>query len=49
VRLYGRDYHKKLEAAGFKVDCNEMAKTMDPALSERYRLAKEEILYVCRK
>lgn len=49
VRLYGRDYHKKLEAVGFKVDCNEMAKTMDPTLSERYRLAKEEILYVCRK
>jgi ubiquinone/menaquinone biosynthesis C-methylase UbiE len=49
VRLYGRDYDKKLEAAGFKVECNEMAKTMDPSLSERYRLAKEEILYICRK
>lgn len=49
VRLYGRDYNKKLEAAGFKVDSNEMAKTMDPALCDRYRLAKEEILYVCHK
>lgn len=47
VRLYGRDYGKKLEAAGFKVEYNEMAKTADA--NDRYRLAKEEILYVCRK
>lgn len=47
VRLFGADYHKQLESVGFKVECNLMAKDYPDAA--RYRLMKEEILYVNRK
>lgn len=47
VRLYAKDYHKQLESVGFKVECNEMAKT--ELNKTRFRLMPEEILYVSRK
>jgi len=47
MRLFARDYNKQLETVGFKVECNEMAKTV--ANADRYRLMKEEILYISRK
>lgn len=47
MRLFGRDYNKQLETVGFKVECNTMAKTA--ANADRYRLMKEEILYISRK
>lgn len=49
LRLFGTDYGDKLRKAGFVVEENKMAAQMDSALSERYRLQKEEILFVCRK
>lgn len=49
VRLYGRDYPDKLEAAGFKVDRNDYASEIDPQLIERYRIADKEVLYVASK
>ncbi|MFH2096054.1 MAG: methyltransferase domain-containing protein [Bacteroidota bacterium] len=49
VRLYGRDYGKKLEQAGFLVTEDRFVKTLDPVLVERYALPKEEIIYFCKK
>lgn len=49
VRIYGQDYFEKLRAIGFKVE--EVDYTNQISLNEvdRYRLAKGEILPVCRK
>lgn len=49
VRLFGQDYDKKLERVGFKVESNKLASTIDPKLTERYRLIPHEILYISRK
>ncbi|MFZ5553809.1 MAG: class I SAM-dependent methyltransferase [Bacteroidota bacterium] len=49
VRLFGLDYPDKLSAAGFKVEHNKMAAEMPEELANRYRLQREEVLYVCRK
>jgi len=47
VRLFGRDYGEKLKKAGFKVEENKMANEITN--TTRYRLQKQEILYVCGK
>jgi hypothetical protein len=49
VRLFALDYPEKLRKAGFEVEENKMAAQIAPELAEKYRLQKEEVLYVCRK
>ena len=49
VRLFGLDYGKRLEAAGFKVTEDNFIHQLDPKLVERYALPKGEILYFCQK
>ena len=49
VRLFGRDYPKKLEAAGFTVERVMMQEEVGKKLSERYRLSTNEELFICRK
>jgi ubiquinone/menaquinone biosynthesis C-methylase UbiE len=49
VRLYGRDYGKRLAKAGFIVDENDYIKAIGDDLAHRYALPFGEILYICRK
>ncbi|SDL79129.1 Methyltransferase domain-containing protein [Salinimicrobium catena] len=49
VRVYGRDYFDKLRSIGFKVEEVDMTSKMLPAMVDRYRLAKGEIIPVARK
>ncbi len=49
VRLFGRDYPQWLERAGFKVDVFDKESNIGPEMLERYRLSKEEVLYIARK
>ena len=49
LRLFGLDYPGHLRAAGFTVEENRMASEFPPEITERFRLQREEILYVCRK
>lgn len=47
LRLYGyKDYVKRLEDAGFKVEPLDYVSGLD---IDKYRLDKSEILYICRK
>ncbi len=49
VRLYGLHYPKRLEEAGFKVDVYDFSEEMPEEKFKRYRIPKEELLYVVRK
>jgi hypothetical protein len=49
VRLYGLNYPKRLEEAGFKVDIIDFSEDLPTEVFERYRIPKEELLYVVRK
>ena len=49
VRVYGRDFFDKLRSVGFEVREVDLTGTMEPALVEKYRLAKGEIIPVARK
>jgi len=49
VRLYGLNYPKRLEEAGFKVDIIDFSKELPTETFERYRIPKTELLYVVRK
>lgn len=49
VRVYGKDYFDRLRKAGFKVEEVDYSLKLSPDLVEKYRLAKGEILPVCRK
>jgi predicted SAM-dependent methyltransferase len=49
VRLYGKDYPKRLEQAGFKVKAVDYQSELGKELCQRYRLTDGEILYVCFK
>lgn len=49
VRVYGQDYFNRLRKVGFKVEEVDYSKKISPALIEKYRLAKGEILPVCFK
>ena len=49
VRVYGRDYFDKLREIGFKVDEVDYSSTLTPKEIDRYRIAKGEIIPVCRK
>ena len=49
VRVYGWDFFDKLRSIGFEVEEVDLSSQMDPALIEKYRLAKGEIIPVARK
>lgn len=49
LRLYGTNYPKRLEEAGFKVEAIDFKDELTAAEFERYRLQKSELLYVVSK
>jgi predicted SAM-dependent methyltransferase len=49
LRLFGLDYGDKLRAAGFEVIEDDFAKTLPAELADRYRISREEVIYLCRK
>ena len=49
VRIYGRDYFKRLKAVGFTVNEINYSKTLSKDLVNNYCLVKDEILPVCFK
>ena len=49
VRIYGRDYFDILKAAGFRVHPIDYTKDMDPADTDRFRLAQGEIIPLVEK
>jgi hypothetical protein len=49
VRLYGRDYHDRLVAAGFAVRVDPFVRTLPRERQERFGLEADEDLYVCFK
>ncbi|MEO5924520.1 MAG: methyltransferase domain-containing protein [Bryobacteraceae bacterium] len=48
VRMYGRDYKTRLQAAGFQVNVDSYVKTLGPDKAKRYGLMEED-LYLCTK
>lgn len=49
LRLFGKDYPKLLEAAGFNVMSDTFVQDLEPQLRQRFRLQDEEIIYLARK
>ena len=49
LRLFGRDYNKVLERAGFIVKEDKFVQEMPKNKAERYALPLEEIIYFCEK
>lgn len=49
VRLYGKDYGKKLASVGFNVIESDYVNNIDNELVKRYALPKGEIIYWCKK
>jgi predicted SAM-dependent methyltransferase len=49
VRIYGKDYKYRLEAAGFKVDVFNFVKEFDKSSAYRFGLSKDENIYRCSK
>jgi len=49
VRIYGKDYQKRLENAGFVVNLYDIKKDLNIRNTEKYGLNKEEILYIGKK
>ncbi len=49
VRIYGRDYFDKLRSIGFRVEEIDYTRTLGEAATEKYALAKGEIIPVCFK
>ncbi len=49
LRLFGRDYNKVLERAGFTVKEDRYVQELPKNLVERYALPIEEIVYFCSK
>ena len=49
MRLFGKDYPQWLEKAGFNVVEFKMQGHYSQPMIERYRLQKEEILYIVTK
>ncbi len=49
VRVYGRDYFDKLRSVGFKVEEVDYTSGLTDTEIEKFRLAKGEIIPVCRK
>lgn len=49
VRLYGRDYKDRLEAAGFTVKIDDYVKTLGIDMVKKYGLQEGEDIYFCIK
>lgn len=49
VRVYGRDFFDKLRTLGFEVKEADYTSALTPEIIDKYRLAKGEIIPVCRK
>ncbi|MTI32540.1 class I SAM-dependent methyltransferase, partial [Xanthovirga aplysinae] len=49
VRMYGLDYQKRLEKAGFKVTPYDLKKEIPAEKYQRFALPEQEILYFCEK
>lgn len=49
VRVYGRDYPKRLRECGFLVEERLVSDWFDPGMIARYRLAPDETLYIASK
>jgi len=49
VRLYGKDYGKKLEAVGFKVAESDFISELGVEQASKYALPLGEIIYICHK
>ena len=49
VRIYGKDYKKRLESVGFKVELYDIKKALNIKEVKRLGLNEEEILYIGRK
>ncbi|MGB0165437.1 MAG: class I SAM-dependent methyltransferase [Luteibaculum sp.] len=49
VRLFGMDYPKKLEQAGFKVNTVDYTQEIGPELTEKFCLMKGELIFLCEK
>jgi SAM-dependent methyltransferase len=49
VRLYGRDFLGRLQAAGFSVDVIEVRKVVQPAEAEHFGLDVAESLYLAKR
>jgi SAM-dependent methyltransferase len=49
LRLFGRDYNKELEKAGFTVKEDKFVMEMPKSKSQRFALPMEEIIYYCEK
>lgn len=49
VRIYGRDYSARLKEAGFAVSERQIAENLAPEDVDRFRLLKQERLFVCSK
>ena len=49
VRLYGKDYPDRIRKAGFQVVEDDFVKSFSVEEIERYALAKDETIYLCRK
>lgn len=49
VRMYGKDYGKRLEKAGFKVLEDKFVQQLPQEEVARHALPKEEIIYFCMK
>ncbi len=49
VRVYGRDYPERLRQVGFHVIEEEYVKHFSDDEIERYRLDREEVIYICIK
>ena len=49
VRVYGKDYKRRLESAGFKIELYDIKKDLSIKEIKILGLNQEEILYVCQK
>ncbi len=49
VRLYGTDYNKRLESAGFEVKVDDYVKQIPEEKVKRFALAPDELIYFCKK
>ncbi len=49
VRLFGLDYADKLRAVGFDVTEDDFAQQLTPEQADRFRVSREETIYLCRK
>ena len=49
VRLYGMDYPDRLKSVGFEIEVYDYREEFSAEQAERYRLHKDEMLYVVKK